>query len=97
MTPAGTMSKLRFVAASAADVRRGLLGWVSFVLADVLVVESVAVRESRAGALTLSYPRRADRHGNARDDVRPRDDAACRTLDALVFAALGFRSEAGVT
>jgi hypothetical protein len=88
-----TVSTVRFDAAPADDVRRGLLGWVSFVLADVLVIDSVAVRRTHVGRLTLSYPRRADRLGNAHYDVRPRDNAARLAIEAQVFAALGFKSE----
>jgi hypothetical protein len=93
LSTASDVSDVVFTAASGAQLRTGLLGWVSFVLANVLVVESVAVRRTHAGRLTLSYPRRTDRHGNARYDVRPRDDAARLDLELQVFAGLGFTPE----
>ena len=89
------LSNVEFTATREADARRGLLGWVAFVLANTLLVESVAVRRTRSGRLVLSFPRRADRHGNARYDCRPVDDAARASIESLVIAALDLKQETG--
>jgi DNA-binding cell septation regulator SpoVG len=88
-----TIADLHFTKAPEDATRTGLLGWVGFVLDDTLVIESVAVRRTRAGRLVLSFPRRADRHGNARYDVRPLNSAAREAIENGVFAALGIKAE----
>jgi len=93
MTPVVLVSNIRFVAASTADERHGLLGWASFVLAETLVVESVALRRTLDGRTVISFPTRRDRHGRQHAIVRPVDDAARCALEREVLAALGVKAE----
>jgi len=74
---------VRFVAACAGDRAAGLLGWVSCSLGAVRL-DGIAVRRTRKGRSTLSFPRgRGHRH-----PVRPIDDEARKAIEREVFAAI---------
>lgn len=62
----------------------GLLGWVSVVLNDRLRLDSIAVRLTSSGGITLSYPAR---HGQF-PVVRPVDHESRREIERLVFDRL---------
>ena len=66
---------VRFSPGSAHQVSSGLLGFVSFQLGEVLL-DGVAVRRTRDGELTLSFPQRRDRSGRTHDLIRPIDQTA---------------------
>jgi len=95
MADALRISDVQFTAAPATEERHGLLGWARFVLADTVVIDSVAVRRTRDHRIVLSFPRRADRHSNAHYDCRPVDDAARASIESLVIAALDLKQETG--
>src|SRR5687767_1399183 len=52
-----------FRAASSDLAARGLLGFVRFTIADMLCIDDVTVRRSRAGKLSITYPSHDDRRG----------------------------------
>jgi hypothetical protein len=87
------VSHVGFVAGSDADRARGLLFFVSFRV-GLLIVDGVALRRTRGGRLTLSYPARHDARGVQHAIVRPIDDTARVAIEAQVFAALHLEREA---
>lgn len=82
-----TIRLASFTPAQALDFADGLLGWID-VQIGLLVVHGVAVRRTRGGALTLSWPARDDRRGGRRSVVRPLDDDARRELERRVLGEL---------
>lgn len=83
-----------FVAASRSDTRTGLLGYVSCVVGDLLLLDGITLRRTADGRLTLSYPARRDSAGRQHPYVRPLDDDARRELERQIFAKLGADLEA---
>jgi hypothetical protein len=81
------VSDVRFVEASAHDVSRGLLGWVAFSI-EGLRIDAVAVRRTRAGHVTLSWPAHRDRWGTRHYTIRPLDGASRVELEAQISRAL---------
>jgi DNA-binding cell septation regulator SpoVG len=73
-----------WIRGSDADVRAGLLGFIS-VLYGAVVIDGITVRRTEQGRLALSFPERRDRHGRRHSVVRPVDDAARRAIEAAVF------------
>lgn len=85
---------IRFTAATAAGlVQSGLLGWIAITIAGAIRIDGVAVRRTRDGRLTLSFPVRHDARGRQHAIVRPIDDAARRAIEAQVFAAMNLQQE----
>ncbi|MBI5853040.1 MAG: septation protein SpoVG family protein [Planctomycetes bacterium] len=84
---------VRFTSASGRDVESGLIGWVSFTIGGLLLIDAVTLRRTREGRLTLSYPCRRDRNGVDHPLARPINDGCRRQLEAAVFKALGIATE----
>ena len=84
------------ISASESDTRAGLLGYVSCVVGDVLLLDGITLRRTSDGRLTLSYPARRDSRGRQHAYVRPIDDASRRDLEAQIFARLGIEQEASL-
>ena len=82
-----TISNVRFSSAPASDVDSGLLGWLSFDLDD-LRLDSVALRRTTHGRLTLSFPSRRDSSGRRHHIVRPVDDDARQEIERQIIAAI---------
>jgi hypothetical protein len=82
------ISRVRFRAGSPDDVKRGLLGWTEFLVDGALRVGSVAVRSTRAGVITLSFPTRRDCHGYEHGICVPVDEPSHREIEATVLAEL---------
>ena len=83
------ISRIAFVRSNQVESRTGLLGWCSFTLGNLVRVDGVCVRRTRAGRLALSFPSRRDRAGNDHPYIRPIDDATRRQLEATILSALG--------
>lgn len=79
---------ITFTPAGRLERDRGLLGWVSATLDGRLRVDGIAVRRTRRGRLTLSWPCRDDRHGQRHYLLRPIDDVARREIERQIFEAL---------
>lgn len=77
-----------FTPAPPLDVADGLLGWVDLELGALVVVHGVAVRRTRGGALSLSWPVRDDRRRERRAVVRPLDDRARVEVERHVLGEL---------
>lgn len=85
-----TIRDLAFTPAPAGLRDEGLLGWVTFVLADAVRIDGVQVRRTRLGRRCLSFPHRVDSAGTRHDLVAPIDAAARAEIEEQVLAALDF-------
>ena len=81
-------SAIRFAPAGPRDRATGLLGWVTCTV-GLLVLDGIAVRRTRGGRLTLSFPARRGRGGESHAYIRPLDDCARLAIEREVFAAIG--------
>ena len=79
------VSAVRFTPACVGDMRTGLLGFVTCAVGDILRLDGVAVRRTREGRLTLSFPRG---HGKY-PPVRPLHDEARQALENEILGAIG--------
>lgn len=82
-----------FVPAGPEDVRTGLVGYVTCVFADALLLDGICLRMTADRRPTLSFPAKTDRQGRRHALYRPVDDAARRAIEGAVFAALGIDPE----
>lgn len=89
-----TISSVAFTKAGDADVRTGLLGYVTCILNDALMLDGITLRRTADGRLALSYPSRRDGRGRQHPLVRPIGDAVRRDLERQVFAQLGIEEGA---
>lgn len=80
--------------ASPTEARTGLLGWVTAVVNDAIMIDGVTLRRTQDGRLALSYPSRTDARGRRHHVVRPIDDAARREIERQVLERLGLTQEA---
>jgi len=83
-----------FTSAPPEEQDRGLLGWLTLEIAELLVVDAVALRRTRSGDLTLAFPAPRDACGRPQATVRPRDDRARLLIEAAVLRALAAREGA---
>ena len=83
-----------WVRASHAEIRRGLLGYLSVFYGD-LVLDSITLRRTADGRFALSFPAKTDRGGRRHSYVRPSDDRARRSVESAIFDALGVDAEEG--
>ncbi len=78
------ISILAFSSAPVQDRKRGLLGWISCSVGDLLRVDGIALRRTLDGRLTLSFPR-----GRGKcQPVRPLDDKARRAIERQILGAI---------
>ena len=87
------VSSVHIAPASDADVDRGLVGFVQFVLDDAVRIEA-AVRRTASGVLRLSFPERCDSRGRRHARVRPLDQRVRESIERQVFEALGLEEVA---
>jgi len=79
-----------WVRGSDADIRTGLLGFVSVYYGDV-VLDGLTVRQTADGRLTLSFPERRDRRGGRHPYIRPVDDAARQRIEKAILSEAATR------
>ena len=79
-----------FSSASDAQVRTGLLGWLTVEVDGLLVLDGITLRRinSLPPRMGLSFPERRDRAGRHHPLVRPIDDDARCLIERSVLAAL---------
>lgn len=82
-----------WVRASDAEIRTGLLGYLSVHYGDDLILDSICLRRTADGRLALAFPARTDRVGRRHPYVRPTDDEARREIERAILGQLGQREE----
>ncbi len=87
------IDNVRFFSAGPRDVKRGLLGWISFVMNDKVHVDGLCLRKTLMGQLRISFPCRQDKSGRQHFYFRPLDNVARLEIERLVFRALGIREK----
>lgn len=85
------VSEVRFTAATASG--DGLEGWVSCLLNGAIRLDGLALRMTREGRRTLSFPARRDRNGVDHPIVRPISTEVRREVEDQIFEALGITEE----
>ncbi|MCP3919760.1 MAG: hypothetical protein GY711_29855 [bacterium] len=73
---------------TATDAGDGLVGFLSMLVNDGLVVDGVTLRRSAEGELYLSYPARTDRNGTRHPYVRPREESLRVAIERQVLDQL---------
>ena len=82
-----------WVRATDAEIRTGLMGYLSVEYGD-LVLDGVTLRRTADGRFALSFPARTDRAGRRHPYVRPVDHEARRQIEAVILSELGQWGEA---
>lgn len=91
MSPKVSFSRVKLTFSSLSDKKGGLLGFLSVVLNDSLVLDGLALRKTRYGKLTISYPTRVDNHGVKHFLIKPINDEVRRELELQILS--NFRLE----
>lgn len=81
-----------WVRASDAEIRTGLLGYIS-VHYGSFIIDGLVLRRTASGRTTLSFPARTDRSGRRHSYIRPEDDAARRAVEREIFSQIGERED----
>lgn len=84
------VSGVRFNSASLHDMRRGLVGYATFILNGDVRIDGVAVRRSRQGRLYLAFPARRDALGIDHPLVQPLGCQVRHQIERQVLEALPF-------
>jgi hypothetical protein len=87
------ISNVCFSPAKPQEALKGLRGWISCCLNGRIQFEGIALRRTRGGRHTLSFPARLDNVGRRHFYIRPLDDAARRVIERQVFQELGIREK----
>ncbi len=82
-----------WIKASDAEVRTGLLGYLSVTYGD-LILDGIVLRRTADSRFALSFPARTDRSGRRHSYIRPVDDEARRRIEAVILGELGRWGEA---
>ena len=89
-----SISDVRLTRASHVDRQSGLLGWISLVLNESILVDGITLRCTSTGVFILSFPARRDRAGRDHPYLRPLTETTRRAIEMQVFRALGIGEEA---
>ena len=81
-----------WVRGSDAEVRSGLLGFIS-VECGRWIFDGICLRRTTDGRFALSFPARTDRAGKRHSYLRPVDDQARKAIEREILGQLGQRSE----
>jgi hypothetical protein len=84
---------LTWVKASNADIRSGLLGFISIEF-GLLVLDGICLRRTSDNRFALSYPARTDRAGRRHAYIKPVDNAARIEIERQILSQLGQRENA---
>ena len=90
------ISSIGFTQAGPKDTRTGLVGYVTCVFADILLLDGITLRMTANRRPALSFPTRTDARGHKHAYIRPVDDKARVAIEAAVFDALGIDPEVGL-
>ena len=89
-----SITDVRLYPGSWRDVRAGLIGWVTFVVGGALRVDGVALRRTRDGRFSLSFPVAKYTPESEYHVIRPVDDEARREIERQILAALDLEDPA---
>ena len=87
------ISNVRFSPLSDREASHGLCGWISCILNGRIQIDGIALRRTRGGRMTLSFPCRQDKSGRQYYYIRPLDDGARREIERQIFQSLGIRGK----
>jgi DNA-binding cell septation regulator SpoVG len=82
------VNNIKFIGANVDEAEHGLLGWISCTLNHSLRLDGLALRQTRRGRWTVSFPSRLDASGRRHFLIRPLDDATRREIERQIFRAL---------
>lgn len=82
------VANVRFVEAPVELRGGGLKGWVSCEVDGAWRFDSLALRRTMAGKLTISFPARKDGRGVERPYIRPTSDAVRVEIESAVLEQL---------
>ena len=85
------ISDVRLTPAGPEESRKDLRGWISCILNGRIQLRGIALRRTRGGRMTLSFPARYDNAGSLHHFIYPLDNSARRVIERQVFLALGIR------
>jgi len=84
-------SQMQFNDASDEHKEKGVVGWVSFNVFNSFRINSVAVRQSRTGVVSLSYP--AKKSGEVLNHyVRPLNNEVRLKVEDEILGVLGYET-----
>ena len=86
-----SITDVRLYPGSWRDVQTGLLGWVTFVVDGTLRVDGVALRRTRDGRFSLSFPVAKYTAEAEYYVIRPVDAESRREVERQIFEALGLK------
>lgn len=81
-----------WVAATEAEIRTGLLGYLSVVYGGLLL-DGLVLRRTADDRYAISFPARTDRAGRKHSLIRPANDEVRKTIEAELLWQLGEREE----
>jgi len=81
-----------WVKATEAEIRTGLLGYVSVLYGDLLL-DGLVLRRTADDRYAISFPARTDRAGRKHSLIRPANDEVRKTIEAELLWQLGEREE----
>ncbi len=88
MTAPLQVTSVALIPAPDSDTHRGLLGYVTCVINDTLMLDGIVLRRTVDDQLTLSYPTRRDRSGRQHPVIRPLNEEARLHLEREIITAL---------
>ena len=83
------IDRIELVTAGPEAAESGFLGWIRCRLNRSLLLDGIALRRTRDGRPSLSFPARRDGAGRQRFYLRPQDDEAREEIEYQIFVALG--------
>lgn len=86
-------SEMQFNEAKPAQKDKGLLGWVSFNVFEMFRFNALAVKQTREGVVSLSYPANISSRGKQYHYVRPLNDEVRLKVEAEILGQLGYIDE----
>jgi len=84
------ISAVRFRPASSRDQASGLLGYVSFTIGNLWVVDGIAVRRTRDGEMIISYPTRRDSRGREHAYLRPVNREIAKEAERIILREIDY-------
>jgi len=83
------LSQITVIEAPPADRARGLIGYVSCIMNDVIHIDGVTLRKTREGEYAVSFPKKSGRSGDQHFYFKPINEAMRQEFLRQVLAALG--------